>query len=123
MKVMSTITKNVLWSLVLYYSISWIQFARCQRRVFRDATQASTQELPLLDRTCPIGRGLWGKGIPRKTDSTFWIQCGIYRKPMPLKQAKILYQNISTDVWMKPEAANYRCLIGPYDQINVASRS
>lgn len=79
-----------------------------------DATQASTTQLPQLDKSCPIGKGLWGKQKPKHQDSQFWIQCGIYNKPLALDKAKKLYQRISTDVWMKPEDKGYRCLIGPY---------
>lgn len=79
-----------------------------------DAVQASTTQLPLLDKSCPIGNGLWGKQKPKGQDSQFWIQCGIYPTPLSLNRAKRLYQHISTDVWMKPENKEYRCLIGPY---------
>lgn len=87
-----------------------------------DATQASTQQLPQLDQSCPIGDGLWGRQKPKGQQSQFWIQCGIYPESLPLKRAKRLYQHISTDVWMKPEKKEYRCLIGPYSDYAQASR-
>ncbi|PMJ99147.1 SPOR domain-containing protein [Vibrio sp. 10N.261.55.A7] len=80
-----------------------------------DATQASTNELPVLDTSCPIGKGLWGNQKPRGEQSSFWIQCGVLSKPLSLAKAKSIYQHISTDVWSKPESSGYRCLIGPYD--------
>lgn len=78
-----------------------------------DATQASTSELPVLDQACPIGKGLWGT-TPRGSESTFWIQCGLFSQPLTIAKAKKLYLHISTDVWAKPEAKGNRCLIGPY---------
>ncbi|EKO3514516.1 SPOR domain-containing protein [Vibrio fluvialis] len=79
-----------------------------------DATQASSNQLPVLDKACPIGQGLWGNSAPKKRDSNFWIQCGLLKEPLPVDKAKVLYQKISTDVWMKPEQKGQRCLIGPY---------
>lgn len=87
-----------------------------------EATQASPQQLPQLDPSCPIGEGLWGRQKPKGQASQFWIQCGIYPEPLSLKRAKRLYQRISTDVWMKPEQKEYRCLIGPYTQFSQAQR-
>ncbi|WP_073580731.1 SPOR domain-containing protein [Vibrio quintilis] len=114
---MSTITKSILGSFVLCGLLSWTQMALAQDEFLCDATQESTQKLPLLDKSCPIGQGLWGKSQPKGRDSIFWIQCGIYAHPMPLGQAKVLYKRISSDVWMKPEAKGYRCLVGPYESI------
>lgn len=87
-----------------------------------DATQSSTQELPLLDTSCPIGNGLWGKQRPKGQQSNFWIQCGLLAEPLALEQAKPIYARISTDVWMKKEGKDYRCLIGPYTDFSQAKR-
>ncbi|MGD8173991.1 SPOR domain-containing protein [Vibrio sp. TRT 21S02] len=87
-----------------------------------DATQASNHELPILDKACPIGQGLWGKQQPKGQKSIFWIQCGVFAKPLSLAEAKDLYQHISTDVWAKPEGKGYRCLIGPYEDIRQARK-
>ncbi len=80
-----------------------------------DATQSSTNSLPVLSENCPIGKGLWGKQLPPKNSNSFWIQCGVLRNPLSLVKAKVIYNVITTDVWMKPENNVYRCLIGPYD--------
>ncbi|MBD1558529.1 SPOR domain-containing protein [Vibrio sp. S9_S30] len=85
-----------------------------------DATQASTNELPILKAECPIGEGLWGKRGPSRNAELFWIQCGIVGKPLPLWHAKKLYRSISTDVWMMRYGKEYRCLIGPYDDYAMA---
>ncbi|WP_198927269.1 SPOR domain-containing protein, partial [Vibrio genomosp. F10] len=85
-----------------------------------DATQASTNELPVLDKSCPIGKGLWGNQKPKGAQSSYWIQCGVLSKPLSLAKAKSIYQHISTDVWSKPEDKGYRCLIGPYDDFSNA---
>lgn len=85
-----------------------------------DATQAASNQLPVLDKACPIGQGLWGNSAPKGKDSDFWIQCGLLDKPLSLAQAQGLYQHISTHVWMKPEAKGTRCLIGPYDNFTQA---
>ncbi|WP_070962658.1 SPOR domain-containing protein [Vibrio sonorensis] len=87
-----------------------------------DATQASSSELPILDASCPIGKGLWGKQAPAANVKTFWIQCGMFSKPLPLDKAKPLYKQIKTDVWAKPEKKGYRCLIGPYDSVEMARK-
>ena len=87
-----------------------------------DAKQASSQQLPVLDKSCPIGRGLWGNQQPKNNASLFWIQCGLLNKPLSLSGAKSLYKHISTDVWMKPEGNNVRCLIGPYKDFQEAKR-
>lgn len=84
-----------------------------------DATQASNTELPVLDAACPIGNGLWGTK-PKGSESSFWIQCGVFSQPLSLDKAKVLYQHISTDVWAKPEGKGVRCLIGPYDEFTKA---
>lgn len=87
-----------------------------------DATQASTEQLPVLDASCPVGKGLWGKSTPKGSQSTFWIQCGVFSQPLSLPKAKQLYKHISTDVWAKPEDKAYRCLIGPYNDFAIAKQ-
>lgn len=84
-----------------------------------DATQASANSLPVLSESCPIGKGLWGKQLPPKNSTSFWIQCGVFRNPLSLAEAKIIYDVITTDVWMKPENNAYRCLIGPYEDYSL----
>ncbi len=79
-----------------------------------DAVQSSNKELPKLDTSCPIGKGIWGKRVPQKSIDFYWIQCGLLPKPMSVANSKSLYSQITTDVWMKPEPNGYRCLIGPY---------
>lgn len=86
-----------------------------------EATQSSEAALPVLSESCPIGKGIWGKsGVKEK--GLFWIQCGIFGKPMTIKGAQKIYQRVSTDVWMKDEKRGYRCLIGPYDAYSVAKK-
>ena len=51
-----------------------------------DATQASSDTLPVLDAACPIGKGMWGKQKPKGQASYFWIQCGVYGKPLALPE-------------------------------------
>ncbi|WP_342651593.1 SPOR domain-containing protein [Vibrio metschnikovii] len=90
------------------------------QEVLCEATQASSEQLPVLASHCPIGDGLWGNSQPRSSQSQFWIQCGLLDKPLSLEQAKLIYQQISTHVWMKPEGRATRCLIGPYDSFTQA---
>ncbi|GAB7225891.1 SPOR domain-containing protein [Vibrio owensii] len=86
------------------------------------ASQASNKELPVLEQSCPIGKGVWGKKVPQGGNDFFWIQCGLLPKPMSLAKAKPIYGKITTDVWMKPEQKGYRCLIGPYTEFAKASQ-
>ncbi len=87
-----------------------------------DASQASTNQLPVLAENCPIGNGVWGSKVPESKDAVYWIQCGILETPMPLEQAMPLYSEISSDVWMLPQKTSYRCLIGPYTDVNKAKQ-
>lgn len=86
------------------------------------ARQVSTKTLPILDSSCPIGVGLWGKQQPKLDDGMFWIQCGVYSKQLSVEQAKVLYKVISTDVWLHLDANSYRCLIGPYFSFSTAQQ-
>ncbi|MFA0545589.1 SPOR domain-containing protein [Vibrio splendidus] len=92
--------------------------------VLCDATQASTNQLPQLEQSCPIGKGVWGSKAPKRhsDNELFWIQCGLLNKPLSLNRAKPLYEKISTNVWMKPEGGDYRCLIGPYSTFSDARK-
>ena len=87
-----------------------------------DATQTSNSQLPLLESGCPVGKGMWGKARPNKQSTHFWIQCGVFSQPLSVSKAQKLYQDISTDVWLKKEQKHYRCLIGPYDDYQTAQR-
>ncbi len=99
----------------------WLPSAQAQEQDFLcDATQASTNELPVLEKSCPIGKGLWGNQKPKHNQSTFWIQCGLLNKPLSLAEAKALYNVVSGDVWNKPEDKGTRCLIGPYQDYKQA---
>ncbi|UPR35811.1 SPOR domain-containing protein [Vibrio cyclitrophicus] len=92
--------------------------------VLCDATQASTNQLPQLEQSCPIGKGVWGSKAPKhhSDNELFWVQCGLLNKPLSLSRAKPLYEKISTNVWMKPEGGDYRCLIGPYSTFSDARK-
>ena len=92
--------------------------------VLCDATQASTNQLPQLEQSCPIGKGVWGSKAPKRhsDNELFWVQCGLLNKPLSLSRAKPLYEKISTNVWMKPEGSDYRCLIGPYSTFSDARK-
>ncbi|NAZ54663.1 SPOR domain-containing protein [Vibrio toranzoniae] len=92
--------------------------------VLCDATQASTNQLPQLEQSCPIGKGVWGKKAPKRhsENELFWVQCGLLNEPLSLGRAKPLYEKISTNVWMKPESGDYRCLIGPYSTFSDARK-
>lgn len=102
------------WALAAALALSVMSAPTLAEEFLCDATQASANELPLLDQACPIGKGLWGKSQPVGQESMFWIQCGVFSKPFSVAQAKQLYPHITTDVWTKKEAKAYRCLIGPY---------
>ena len=100
----------------------WLALPASAEEFLCDARQTSTQELPLLSSSCPIGKGLWGKQQPKGEQSTFWIQCGVLAKPLSVDEAKVIYPHISTDVWAKIEGKNARCLIGPYQDFAKASK-
>ncbi len=86
-----------------------------------DAVQSSNKALAKLESSCPIGKGVWGKKVPQKGNDFYWIQCGLFPKPMSPAKAKPIYRKITTDVWMKPGPNGYRCLIGPYFDANKAA--
>ncbi|MCG3767065.1 SPOR domain-containing protein [Vibrio cincinnatiensis] len=111
---MSKITHRVLLSLSCC-TVVLFSFPVLAQDFLCDATQAASDQLPVLDSSCPLGQGLWGNTLPKGQDSKFWIQCGLLASPLSVEQAKALYEKISTDVWMKPEGSGTRCLIGPYN--------
>ncbi|MCL9776573.1 SPOR domain-containing protein [Vibrio methylphosphonaticus] len=90
--------------------------------VLCDASQPSSSQLPILSQDCPIGNGVWSQTVPKTETSVYWIQCGILDEAMSLNTAKVLYTEISTDVWMKPEGEVQRCLIGPYRDVDVLKK-
>ncbi|WP_230389379.1 SPOR domain-containing protein [Vibrio nitrifigilis] len=113
------VTQALLLSLIviaapLYSSLVSAQSFLC------DAKQTSSNALPVLDKSCPIGDGLWGDRTPKHKGSQFWIQCGMMRDHLSLEKAKPLYRKITTDVWLKPENNGVRCLIGPYEDYKKA---
>lgn len=93
--------------------MGWLPYANADADFLCDASQASSSQLPVLDKACPIGKGLWGRA-PQNNHDYFWIQCGLLEAPLTPNQAKPLYSHISTNVWMRPASNGYRCLIGPY---------
>ncbi|MCE7628951.1 SPOR domain-containing protein [Vibrio fluvialis] len=119
--VMPKVTHRVLLSLSCC-AVPFVTLPAHAKDFLCDATQASSQQLPVLDKACPIGQGLWGNSAPKGKESNFWIQCGLLAEPLSVDKAKVLYQNMSTDVWMKPEAKGQRCLIGPYTDYAKAKR-
>lgn len=108
------------WSFLAILALPTVSLPTLAEEILCDAIQVSADELPLLDQTCPIGKGLWGKSKPVGQESTFWIQCGVFSQPFSVAQAKKIYPHITTDVWNKPEAKVYRCLIGPYKDFTTA---
>ncbi|NVD08115.1 SPOR domain-containing protein [Vibrio sp. JPW-9-11-11] len=110
------------WTLLAALAVPFWSPAVLAEEFLCDATQASTNQLPVLDTNCPVGNGLWGKSPPKGSQSTFWIQCGVFGQPLSLPKAKLLYKQISTDVWAKPEGKAYRCLIGPYNDFAIAKQ-
>ena len=111
---MSKITHRMLLSLFCC-AVSLFSFPVLAQDFLCDATQAASDQLPVLEPSCPLGQGLWGKALPKGQHSKFWIQCGLLTSPLSVEQAKALYTKISTDVWMKSEGNGTRCLIGPYN--------
>lgn len=85
-----------------------------------EAKQNTDNELAVLTDSCPIGQGLWGRE-PSQQSGFFWIQCGIFPQPLSVEQAKAIYQQITTNVWLKREGNAFRCLIGPYGLFEQAS--
>ncbi|MBN7285003.1 SPOR domain-containing protein [Vibrio cholerae] len=114
-------SKSILALLLFAPVVAAEQAAAENREYLCDAQQAAVNQLPVLDGSCPIGDGLWGKK-PKSGDSLFWIQCGMLSKPMPLSTVKAIYKQISTDIWVKPEPKGERCLIGPYSDFALASK-
>ncbi|NLS14438.1 SPOR domain-containing protein [Vibrio sp. SM6] len=113
--------RNAPWRLLTLMSLLAMPFSA--QAYLCSATQASPDALPLLDAQCPIGHGHWRSEAPAQQNSSyFWIQCGLLKAPLTLAQAKPLYQNMTTDVWMKPEGDDFRCLIGPYEQFTAAKQ-
>ncbi|MDB1122542.1 SPOR domain-containing protein [Vibrio algarum] len=86
-----------------------------------EAKQNSKNELPVLSQDCPVGSGVWGVA-PAIDDGLFWIQCGLFNEPHTVKQAQVIYNAVTTDVWVKPEKKGYRCLVGPYEKYSVAQK-
>lgn len=70
--------------------------------------------VPLLSTSCPLGKGLWGEIHPIKTESYFWIQCGVYQTPVKVPHVSPLLEKLNKPVWNKTSPSGYHCLIGPY---------
>ena len=104
----------------LLISISLTTATYAAENYICEAKQNSKDELAVLAASCPVGKGLWGRK-PKQDKGMFWIQCGIFPEKLSLTQAKLIYEKISTDVWLKPEGNSYRCLIGPYESFKKAS--
>lgn len=77
-------------------------------------SQLPNQEVSLLSISCPLGEGLWGKATPKKSNSYFWIQCGVYPSPVKTQHIAALQQKLKQSIWNKESSSGYHCLIGPY---------
>ncbi|MCW8346580.1 SPOR domain-containing protein [Vibrio sp. ZSDZ65] len=106
----------------LLFVVSTFSAPAAATGVLCDASQPSSTQLPILSQDCPIGKGIWSQTVPKTETAVYWIQCGILDEPMSLNAAKVLYAEISTDVWMKPEGEVQRCLIGPYYDVELLKK-
>ncbi|MCG3743349.1 hypothetical protein EXA18_07615 [Vibrio cincinnatiensis] len=103
---------NSVWLLLFSFCWSGVQ----AKEVPCDTTQPSENSFPLLEQECPIGKGLWGKQLPKDERAFFWIQCGVFKTAALSSLVTKLYPHISTSIQFKQdeESQAYRCLIGPY---------
>ncbi|SKA14680.1 sporulation protein [Vibrio cincinnatiensis] len=109
---------NSVWLLLFSFCWSGVQ----AKEVPCDTTQPSANSFPLLEQECPIGKGLWGKQLPKDERAFFWIQCGVFKTAALSSLVTKLYPHISTSIQFKQdeESQAYRCLIGPYTDYTYA---
>ncbi|MGF1688634.1 SPOR domain-containing protein [Photobacterium japonica] len=78
----------------------------------RCATTPHASGWTLLDNTCDVGQGLWGRK-PKTEDGAFWVQCN-YSKAIP-DQAflRSVQQVFPTSHYLLNDDGHYRCVVGP----------
>ena len=86
-----------------------------------EARQMTTDSIPVLSQDCPIGNGMWGV-TPDVDTGLFWIQCGLFNYALSQNEVEEVTNVISSNVWLKKEKKDYRCLVGPYEQYSVATK-
>ncbi|WP_325891318.1 SPOR domain-containing protein [Grimontia sp. NTOU-MAR1] len=65
----------------------------------------SPEGYKIVDESCPIGDGLWGRKPSKK--GALWVQCGIYAE-LPEKG------EVANGALYRKEGDQYRCLAGPF---------
>ncbi|MGF1706267.1 SPOR domain-containing protein [Enterovibrio baiacu] len=76
----------------------------------------------VVDETCPIGDGLWGKD-PASQQGQFWVQCGIVNDlPDAWFSGQLAKSVLANQVMLRKEGETYRCLAGPFEQFSTAKK-
>ena len=77
-----------------------------------------------LPDSCPIGEALWGNQAAKlaQGESEFWIQCGVFSKPLGADKVSRIQSKVDAPINMKKENKSKRCLIGPYNDFSVAKK-
>lgn len=77
-----------------------------------------------LPDSCPIGEALWGNQAAKlaQGESEFWIQCGVFSKPLGADKVRRIQAKVDAPINMKEESKGKRCLIGPYNDFSVAKK-
>ncbi|UJF17720.1 SPOR domain-containing protein [Vibrio sp. SS-MA-C1-2] len=73
----------------------------------------------IINSKCDIGEGLWSRE-PKNREHLFWLQCGFSATPPASQKQQKLATHFMNNVYLHQGEKGYRCLIGPFKNIDQA---
>ncbi|WP_407331746.1 SPOR domain-containing protein [Enterovibrio sp. 27052020O] len=85
-----------------------------------DCASSRQGDWNVVQETCPIGQGLWGKA-PENSSGMFWVQCGLLSSLPDSGFAQKMKGLANKEALVfRKEGSQYRCLVGPFVQYSTA---